>query len=323
MSETILVTGGAGYVGSHAAKALAAAGFLPVTLDDLSRGHRDAVRWGPLETVSLLDTSAVTEVLARHRPAAVMHFAALAYVGESVVDPAPYWRVNVGGSLSLLEAMRATGVSALVFSSTCATFGLPEQLPIAADAPQRPINPYGATKLAVERMLADCEVAYGIRSVALRYFNAAGADPEGEIGEDHDPETHLIPLAIASALGTGPQLTINGDDWPTPDGTCVRDYIHVTDLADAHVRALRHLLAGGASARVNLGTGQGTSIREILSAVEQATGRPVPYQMGPRRPGDPPVLVADPTAAREVLGWQPVHSAAIVPTAVAWARRPR
>jgi UDP-arabinose 4-epimerase len=321
MTETILVTGGAGYVGSHACKALARAGFQPVTFDDLSRGHEAAVRWGPLEQGSLLDGVRLRAVLEHWRPAAVMHFAALAYVGESVTDPGTYWRVNLGGSLSLVEAMRDTGVGAIVFSSTCATFGLPERLPIAADAPQRPINPYGATKLAVERVLADFETAHGLRSVALRYFNAAGADPEGEIGEDHDPETHLIPLAIAAALGTGPALTVNGDDWPTPDGTCVRDYIHVGDLANAHVLALRHLLAGGGSARVNLGTGRGTSIREILSAIERVTGRPVPHSIGARRPGDPPELVADPSAAAALLGWQPVLSDRIVETAVAWAQR--
>ena len=321
MTGVVLVTGGAGYVGSHACKALAAAGFRPVTLDDLSRGHRDAVRWGPLEEVSLLDRDRVADVVRRWQPIAAMHFAALAYVGESVSQPLDYWRVNLTGSLNLIEALVQHGTKHIVFSSTCATFGTPDSVPIKADAPQRPINPYGASKLAVERLLADAEGAHGITSVALRYFNAAGADPEGEIGERHDPETHLIPLAIMAALGTGAPLTIHGDDWPTPDGTCIRDYVHVTDLASAHVLALRHLLGGGASARVNLGTGRGTSVKEIVTAVAAATGRDVPHRFGQRRPGDPAELVADPAAATALLGWQPAFSDRIVETAVAWARR--
>jgi UDP-glucose-4-epimerase GalE len=321
MSLPVLVTGGAGYVGSHACKALALAGFLPVTLDDLSRGHGDAVRWGPLEQVSLLDSGGVADVVRRWQPIAAMHFAALAYVGESVARPVDYWRVNLTGSLNLVDALVQHGTKHIVFSSTCATFGTPDAVPIAADAPQRPINPYGASKLAVERLLADAEVAYGLTSIALRYFNAAGADPDLEIGERHDPETHLIPLAIAAALGTGPELTIHGGDWPTPDGTCIRDYVHVSDLASAHVLALRHLLGHGASARVNLGTGRGTSVREIVTAVAAATGRAVPHRFGQRRPGDPAELVADPTAATKLLRWQPVFSDRIVETAVAWARR--
>jgi UDP-arabinose 4-epimerase len=323
MSGTVLVTGGAGYVGSHAAKALARAGYRPVTLDNLSRGFAHAVRWGPLEQGDVLDRAFLDAVIKRHRPAGVLHFAALAYVGESVTDPARYYRNNVVGSLTLLEAMRDHGLSRIVFSSTCATYGVPVRLPLAEDHPQAPINPYGATKLMVERMLADLDAAHGLRSVALRYFNAAGADPDGEIGENHDPETHLIPLAIGAALGTGPQLKIFGTDYPTADGTCIRDYIHVTDLAAAHVAALRHLEAGGASAALNLGTGSGLSVREIVTEVARQVGRPVPADEVARRPGDPPELVADPTRARQLLGWTPRCSdvASVISTAYAWAAR--
>jgi UDP-arabinose 4-epimerase len=262
-------------------------------------------------------------VIQRHKPEAVLHFAAFAYVGESVTNPGLYYRNNVVGSLTLLEAMRDAGIGRMVFSSTCATYGTPVRLPLVEDHPQAPINPYGASKLMVERLLADMGPAHQIGSVALRYFNAAGADPDGELGENHDPETHLIPLAIDAALGRGEKLKIFGTDYATPDGTCIRDYIHVTDLAAAHVAALRYLEAGGASTACNLGTGAGFSVRAILSEVAKAAGRPVPMEEGPRRAGDPPELVADPTRARAVLGWTPRCSAIgdVIATAYAWAAR--
>jgi UDP-arabinose 4-epimerase len=323
VNATVLVTGGAGYVGSHAAKALAAAGYRPVSVDNLSRGSAAAVRWGPLEQGDILDRGFLDAVIARHRPTAVLHFAALAYVGESVTDPGRYYRTNVVGSLTLLEAMRDHGIGRIVFSSTCATYGLPVRLPLAEDHPQAPINPYGATKLAVERMLGDFGGAHGLGSVALRYFNAAGADPEGAIGENHEPETHLIPLAIGAALGVRPSLKIFGTDYPTADGTCIRDYIHVSDLAAAHVAALRHLEAGGTSTACNLGTGAGLSVREIVAEVARVAGRPVPTETAPRRPGDPPELVADPARARALLGWTPRYSdiTTVISTAYAWAAR--
>ena len=322
-AQSVLVTGGAGYVGSHTAKALAAAGYQPVTLDNLSRGFAHAVQWGPLERGDILDRGFLDAVMTRWRPQAVLHFAALAYVGESVGDPARYYRNNVVGSLTLLEAMRDHGVGRIVFSSTCATYGVPQRLPLVEDHPQAPINPYGATKLMVERMLADFDAAHGLRSVALRYFNAAGADPDGELGENHDPETHLIPLAIGAALGTHPKLKIFGTDYPTPDGTCIRDYIHVGDLAAAHVAALRYLEGGGASTACNLGTGTGLSVRAIVTEVERVAGRPVPADFGPRRAGDPPELVANATRARQLLGWTPVQSdvTSVISTAYGWATR--
>lgn len=318
----ILVTGGAGYIGSHTCKALALAGYLPVTYDNLVRGHEWAVRWGPLERGDLHDGERLAEVVARYRPRAAIHLAAYAYVGESVVDPAKYYHNNVAGTLSLLAALRAGGVERLVFSSTCATYGLPERLPIDEGQPQRPVNPYGRSKRMIEQILADYERAYALRSVVLRYFNAAGADPDGELGEEHDPETHLIPLAIDAAIGRRDALQIFGDDYPTPDGTAIRDYIHVTDLADAHVRALKLLEDRGTSAACNLGTGRGYSVREIVTAVEQATGRAVRTLVAPRRAGDPPALIAAPGRARLLLGWRPGRSdlETIVRTAVAWSR---
>ena len=320
----VLVTGGAGYIGSHAAKALAKAGHEVVVYDNLSTGHREAVRWGPLIVGDIRDRPRIEAVLREQRPDMVMHFAALAYVGDSVRDPARYFDVNVGGSLALLEAMRACEVGRIVFSSTCATYGIPAELPIHEATPQAPVNPYGFTKLAVERMLKDFEAAYGLRWIALRYFNAAGADPEGELGEEHDPETHAIPLAIMAALGKEPAFSVFGEDYPTPDGTAIRDYIHVSDLAQAHVLACEHLARGGESTALNLGTGQGTSVREIVRAVEAATGRPVPVVAAPRRAGDPPCLYADGASARRVLGWSPAYSALdkIVASAVRWHRRP-
>ena len=321
--STILVTGGAGYVGSHACKALAAAGHTPVVYDNLSRGHREFARWGPLEVGDLGEAAKLDAVFARHRIDAVMHFAALAYVGESVEQPALYYRNNVGGTLELLEAMRRAGVGLMVFSSTCATYGVPERMPITEDLRQQPINPYGATKLMIERVLRDYEPAYGLRSVALRYFNAAGCDPGGEVGEDHEPETHLIPRVLMAADGMLPRIDVFGTDYPTPDGTCLRDYIHVADLADGHVRALDYLQRGGASSAINLGTGRAFSVREVIAAAERVTGRRIPVHEGPRRAGDPPVLVADATRARTLLGFAPRYSEIepIVETAWRWHKR--
>lgn len=303
---SVLVTGGAGYVGSHACKALAAAGYVPVCYDDLSTGHPDLVKWGPLEEGALADGERLAGVVARHRPVAALHFAARSLVGESVRDPAATYRVNVASTLTLLDVLRRFGVENVVFSSTCATYGLPERVPIAEDTPQRPINPYGWSKLMVERLLADHGSAYGLQWAALRYFNAAGADPEGETGEDHRPESHLIPRALLAAAGEVPALELFGTDWPTPDGTCIRDYVHVSDLARWHVAALEHLLAGKGSLALNLGTGQGWSVNQVLETVEQVTGRAVPVRRATRRAGDPPVLVADPTRARAVLGAEPL-----------------
>ena len=319
-SRRILVTGGAGYIGSHACKALARAGCVPVTLDSLVTGHRWAVRWGPFEQADLADREAVARVLRRHRIDAVMHFAAFALVGESMADPGKYFRNNVANTLNLLDAMRDTGVDRIVFSSTCATYGVPAAMPILEDDPQRPLNPYGESKLFVERALRWHTEAHGLRWVALRYFNAAGADPEGEIGEDHDPETHLVPLAIQAALGARPPLQVLGADYPTPDGTAIRDYVHVTDLADAHLRALRWLDEDGACCAMNLGTGRGCSVREVIATVERVTGRRVPAVDAPRRPGDPPELVALPAQAAHRLGWHPSLSGleTIVGTAHAW-----
>jgi len=316
----VLVTGGAGYIGSHTCKALAAAGYSPVALDNLVHGHRWAVRWGPFEQADLADREAIERVLRRHDIGAVIHFAAYAYVGESMADPGKYFRNNVAHTLNLLEAMRAVGVGRIVFSSTCATYGVPEAVPIAEGERQLPVNPYGESKLFIERALYWHGAAHGLRWTALRYFNAAGADPDGEIGEDHDPETHLIPLAIETALGRRRELQVLGTDYPTPDGTAVRDYVHVTDLADAHVRALRHLEGEGPSGALNLGTGRGHSVREVIAMVERVSGRKVSARNAPRRAGDPPVLVAAPGRARELLGWEPRWSSleTIVQTAHRW-----
>src|SRR4051812_50000829 len=299
MLPSILVTGGAGYVGSHACKALAAAGFRPVVYDSLSRGHRGAVKWGPLVEGDLHDRDRLVAAMRSHQVGAVLHFAAFAYVGESVLSPELYYRNNVVGTLSLLDAMREAGVATIVFSSTCAVYGIPETVPIRETTAKAPLNPYGDTKLAVERALHWYGGAHGFRYAALRYFNAAGADPDGEIGEEHDPETHLIPLVLRAALGHAGPLHIFGSDYPTRDGTAVRDYIHVADLAAAHVAALDYLKGGGDTAIVNLGTGSGHSVREVIAAVERIGGRAVPRFEAPRRPGDPPELVADPALAAE------------------------
>jgi UDP-arabinose 4-epimerase len=320
MSEAILVTGGAGYIGAHACKGLARAGYRPVVFDNLSRGHRTAVRWGPLVEGELADREGLRTAIEQYRVSAVMHFAAYAYVGESIADPALYYRNNLGGSLSLFEAMRAGGVDRIVFSSTCATYGTPASVPIKESAAQLPVNPYGETKLAIERALHWYGRAYGMRAVSLRYFNAAGADPDGEIGECHEPETHLLPLVLHAALGRRPPIEIYGTDYPTPDGTAIRDYIHVTDLVAAHVRALEHLNAGHGSTALNLGTGRGHSVREVIAAAETVAGRPIPRREVARRPGDPPALVADPARAADLLGWRAEMSdlETIIRTALAW-----
>lgn len=319
--DTILVTGGAGYVGSHACKALRRAGFAPVTYDNLARGNAEAVKWGPLDVGDLADGARLRDVLARHRPAAVMHFAALAYVGESTAYPSVYYRNNVGGTAALLDAMRETGVGKMVFSSTCALYGSPAQIPIVEETPLAPINPYGAGKMICERMLRESTQAFPFSFMALRYFNAAGADPEGEIGECHVPETHAIPLLLDAAADKAKSFTIFGDDYPTADGTCLRDYVHVADLAEAHVAALRALLGGAESGAFNLGTGRGFSVRELVATARRVTGRAISVHVGPRRLGDPPALVADASRASERLGWQPRYSDLATQVAHAWAWR--
>nr|WP_319247038.1 UDP-glucose 4-epimerase GalE [uncultured Celeribacter sp.] len=302
--ERVLVTGGAGYIGSHFCKLLAQSGRVPVVLDNLSRGHREAVKWGPLEIADLRDRGAVLRALTRHRIEAVVHFAALAYVGESIQVPLRYYDTNLGGLTALLGAMQAAGVDHIVFSSSCATYGVPPHLPIDEATPQQPINPYGRSKLICEWMLRDAAASSSLRFAALRYFNAAGADPEGELGEWHHPETHLIPLTLMAAYGQAGPLQVFGSDYPTPDGTCVRDYIHVQDLARAHLLALSHLAQGGGSLAVNLGTGRGASVRQVIAAVEAVTGRKVPVQWRARRPGDPPALTADVSLAARAIGFR-------------------
>ena len=322
--ERILVTGGAGYIGSHACKALAHAGYTPICFDNLVRGHRHAVKWGPLIQGDLCDLAAVDAAIAQVKPVAVLHFAAFSYVGESVAEPTMYYRNNFAGTLNLLDSMRRHAVNCLVFSSTCATYGVPEKLPLAEDHPQQPINPYGASKLMVERMLADFALAYGLRAISLRYFNAAGADADGEIGEEHDPETHLIPLVLAAAKSRQP-VTIHGDDYDTLDGTCIRDFIHVSDLAEAHVLALKALLGGASSTAYNLGNGRGYSVREVISAAESVTGVTIPMIIGRRRLGDPAILVGDARKFIADLGWTIRHPDIknIIKSAWGWHTRPQ
>lgn len=321
--KPVLVTGGAGYVGSHTCKALAQAGYCPVTLDNLSRGNRSAVRWGPFEEADLRDATAVARIFDAYRPSAVIHLAAFAYVGESVASPEIYYANNLFGIIYLVEAMHRNGVSRIVFSSTCAVYGNPSALPLTEDHPQAPVSPYGFSKLACERILADCGAAHGLTSVRLRYFNAGGADPDCEIGEVHEPETHLIPLALRAVTDPNFTLSIFGTDYATPDGTAVRDYVHVADLAAAHVLALRYLEAGGPTQALNLGTGRGVSVRQVVDAVSRILGRPAKVRDAEYRPGDPPALVADPRAARRILDWSPVHSDldTIIATAAAWHRK--
>lgn len=303
----ILVTGGAGFIGSHACKTLALEGFNPITYDNLSRGHREAVRWGPLEIGDIADFARLRAVIKAYRPVALMHFAAYINVGESVRDPLLYYVNNVAGTAALLKTLVEVGPIPVIFSSTAAVYGNPQSIPISEDHPLKPINPYGASKMFVERMLADAGESHRLPWVALRYFNAAGADPEGEIGEQHDPETHLIPLIIAAALDNK-AINIFGNDYDTPDGSCVRDYVHVMDIADAHVRALRYLLDGGQSRPINLANSRGYSVKEVIKSAERVCGCRIATKEVPRREGDPPVLVGSSDAARTLLGWKPGHS---------------
>ncbi|QLE42413.1 UDP-glucose 4-epimerase GalE [Nostoc sp. C052] len=318
---TILVTGGAGYIGSHTVLALKQAGYNVVILDNLVYGHRDLVE--RVLQVELIvgdtgDRALLDRLFKTHDIAAVMHFSAYAYVGESVTDPAKYYNNNVLGTLTLLEAMLTASVKKFVFSSTCATYGVPEFVPIPENHPQNPINPYGATKLMVERILSDFDVAYGLQSVRFRYFNAAGANPNGLLGEDHNPETHLIPLVLMTALGKRESISIFGTDYPTPDGTCIRDYIHVNDLADAHILGLEYLLKGGDSEVFNLGNGSGFSVREVIAAAEEVTGISIPVEERDRRPGDPPILIGTSEKVRTILGWKPKYPSIQDIVAHAW-----
>lgn len=316
--RSILVTGGAGYIGSHACKMLSKEGYEPIVYDNLSTGHKDAVKWGPLIIGDLQDTTLLSDTLNQYKPDAVIHFAASAYVGESITNPFKYYLNNVGGTISLLNAMQENGINKLIFSSTCATYGTPSSHLINEECPQHPINPYGQSKLMIEKILLDLSITGQIQQVSLRYFNAAGNDKDGEIGENHSPETHLIPLAIQSAYG-GEKLKIFGTDFDTPDGTAIRDYIHVEDLAHAHITAIKYLASGGPSDFFNLGTGQGQSVREIITALN-ALGIVVNFCEEGRRPGDPSHLVADSSKARSILNWKPKYSNIdqILQTAIGW-----
>jgi UDP-glucose-4-epimerase GalE len=321
--DEILVVGGAGYIGSHMCKYLHENGMRPLVLDNLSQGHRRAVQWGPLYEGDMDDPDLLRQIADRHEIRAAMHFAAFCYVGESVREPLKYYRNNIGATLGLLSLLQERGIDKFIFSSSCATYGEPETLPIPEDHPQRPINPYGRTKLMMETILDDLDAAHGFRSICLRYFNAAGADPDGAIGEAHDPETHLIPLVLRAALGQGEALTIFGNDYPTADGTCIRDYIHVTDLAQAHFLALRQLLDGGGSARYNLGNGNGYSNLQVIETAERIAGVEIPYAFAPRRPGDPAALIGSADKAARELGWRPRFATleSIVETAWNWHRK--
>lgn len=303
----ILVTGGAGYVGSHTCKALYQSGFTPIVYDNLSRGNAWAVKWGPLEIGDVRDHKELRRVLTKYNPQAVLHFAAYAYVAESNIDPMVYYQNNVVGTVTLVETMLANGINKLVFSSSCATYGISQQL-ITENHAQNPINPYGRTKLIVEQLLGDYDKAYNLSSISLRYFNAAGADKEGQLGESHSPETHVIPLLIDAALRGDSVFTIHGEDYDTPDGTCVRDFVHVSDLADAHVLALEHLLNGCSTTAYNLGNSEGFSIRQLVSQIETLTGKSISTAVGPRRPGDPAILVGSAKKAMNELKWRPLNS---------------
>jgi UDP-arabinose 4-epimerase len=305
--QAVLVAGGAGYIGAHTCKALSRSGFEPVVYDNLSEGDEDSVRWGPFEKGDILDRERIDQVLDRYKPTAVLHFAARAYVSESVTDPMRYWHNNVTGTLTLLEAMRASGVDKFVFSSSCAIFGTPSTQNIDEHVSRRPVNPYGRTKLAIELVLKDCHRAFGLNSVSLRYFNAAGADPEQELGENHQPETHLIPLVLNSVMNPNQPVTVYGTDYETFDGTCVRDFVHVSDLADAHIRALIYLQNQPGQHCFNLGAGEGYSVMQIINSVASATGKQPNVTFGARRPGDPPILVANPGKAQKILGWEPQY----------------
>ncbi len=315
----ILICGGAGYIGSHMAKRFRQEGIAHAIFDNLERGHRAATRGSELIEGDLRNPADIESVLASGRFTSVMHFAAYIEVGESVQDPAKFWQNNVSAVWNLLEGCRSHGIDQFIFSSTAAVYGEPQTVPIPEDHPKNPANPYGETKLAVERMLAAYDRAYGIKSVALRYFNACGADPEGELGEAHEPETHLIPRILLAAAGAADAVTIFGDDYPTPDGTCIRDYVHVCDLADAHLRALRRLESEGKSDQLNLGSGHGFSVREVIDAVRTATGKDFEVRLGPRREGDPARLVADSSRARSELGWQPQYDDVTQCVEHAWA----
>ena len=315
---SVLVVGGAGFIGSHTAKALCRGGFLPVVFDNLSHGHDWAVRWGPLVVADILDAAALDQAFRQHRPRAVLNLAAHSQMGFSEVHPLESYRTNVAGTIQLLDAMRRHGCDRLVFSSTCAVYGIPASVPVREDAPTVPVTVYGRSKLWCEQILQDAERTHGIRWISLRYFNAAGADPDGDVGETHDPETHLVPVALEAAAGLRPSVQVFGTDYDTPDGTCVRDFVHVTDLAEAHTLALRWLLDGGPSGPFNLGSGTGCSVLDVLRAVERVTGATVPVDVAGRRPGDAPVLLADTTRAERELGWRPARSAIDTQIADGW-----
>lgn len=317
----ILVTGGAGYIGSHTCLALAQNGHTPIAFDNLGNGHRESVQWGPFEQGDIRDRARLDEVFQAYRPAAIIHFAGLIEVAESVANPLAYFDSNVSGSVSLFSAALKSGVDKIVFSSTAATYGTPQQVPIPETHPQLPINPYGTSKLLVEQILRELDAYKNVRSVMLRYFNAAGADPEGRIGEWHDPESHVIPIAIQVALGQRKSFKINGSDYSTPDGTCVRDFIHVSDLADAHIRSIEHLLAGGQSMALNVGNGKGTSIKELVAVIEAIAGKQLPIEFGTRREGDPAQLIADNRQIVSRLNWRPRHDLeSIIRSAWNWHR---
>ena len=317
--QKVLVTGGAGYIGAHACKALARAGYVPVAFDNLSTGWADAVRYGPLVTADLMDQTAVRAAFADHEPVAVLHFAALSLVGDSMHDPGRYWRVNVTGALNLIEAAVAAGCKRMVFSSTCATYGDPDGIDLTEDTPQNPINAYGKSKRAIEEILRDFSASHGLEHVIFRYFNVAGADPEGELGEQHAQETHLVPLLIEAALGKRAALTIHGTDYPTKDGTCIRDYVHVSDLVAAHVKGLDWLMAGRGSRAFNLGSGHGFSVREVIDAARRISNGAIPVTEGPRRAGDATSLVSGSKRAQDELGWQAERSTLPDMIADAWA----
>lgn len=323
MKKAVLVTGGAGYIGSHTCKALSALGYLPISLDNLVYGHSWAVQWGPLVVGDISDPLVLDQVFLDYHPIAIVHFAAYAYVGESVDNPAKYYKNNVAGSLVLLDAMRRNNCKTIIFSSSCATYGLPKQIPIPENYPQVPINPYGRSKFMVEQIIKDYSAAYGISFAILRYFNAAGADPEIQIGEDHNPETHLIPLIMQTALGQRDHIDVFGSDYDTPDGTAIRDYIHVSDLADAHVLALKYLLEARQNLCVNLGTGQGYSVLEIINKAKDITKQPIKYRITKRRAGDPSMLIAQADLAFSLFGWHPTKSRIqeIIITAWRWHRQ--